>query len=86
MLKAEVGDIVTWTTTDGRAHIGRVAAALELPPEFKPPRTVTVSSPDGDFLVERNILRVVRPNFVQETWNAIGRHGQNPWTRPDLDV
>ena len=83
MYKAEIGDIVTWTDADGHAYIGRVAAVLELPPDYAPPRIVTVSTPDGDRQVERKALRAVRPNFVQETWNALGRHGQNPWQRGD---
>jgi hypothetical protein len=85
MLQAEIGDIVTWTDPTGRAHIGRVAAVLEIPPDYAAPRRLTVATPEGGYLVERDSLRVVRPNFVQETWNALGHSGLNPWGWPEPD-
>lgn len=81
-LKAEIGDIVTWTEPDGRVHIGRVAAAIEVPPAYEPPAMVSVATPEGDYRVVTKRLRVVRPNFVQETWNNLGHAGQNPWHEP----
>ena len=78
-MRAEVGDIVTFTDPAGRAHIGRVAASLELPPDYAPSTRVSVATPDGDFTVDVTALRVVRPNFVQETWNALGHDGPAPW-------
>lgn len=70
-MNATVGDIVTWTSKAGRTRIGRVAAALEYP-AGTPAKTVTVATTEGDFVLEPEELRVVRPNFVQETRNAAG--------------
>ena len=78
MYKAEIGDVVTGTDDDGQPRIGRVAAAMEFPAGM-PPSTVIVATPEGDWRVDPARLRVVRPNFVQETWNAIGHQGPHPW-------
>lgn len=51
MSEAEIGDIVTWTDAVGRAHIGRVAAAI-------------VAAPESDCEVERLRLWVVRPKAI----------------------
>jgi hypothetical protein len=79
MIRAEVGDIVTWRDPAGVTRIGRVAASIELPPDYAPARTVTVTTLEGDYPVETLSLRVLRPNFVQETWHALGYAGRPPW-------
>ena len=80
-MRADVGDIVTFSA-GGRRHIGRVAAAMEFP-AGTPPETVIVATPTGDARVRVADLRVIRPNFVAETWANLGYDGPMPpdWTR-----